>query len=388
MGMWGATALGILIGYRPPKRHTRLDHLSFWQKLGHLDLPGCGLLTAGLSLFLTGLNLGGGLYSWLNVRTISTLITGIVILISFGIYEWKGTQTGILHHDLFKGGKAQGRTFAVCLGLIFIEGVMLFSFIVFYPVMSTNLFATDPLQVAARSMPFWVCGCLSTVAWGMASTRFRTIREPLFLGYLLFTAGVVGWATIQPDDGLTQLCLGGLAGFGFGAPLILIISGVQLATPHRLIATATAVTTSSRAVAATVFTAIYSAALNSRLDTNIPKQVGAATLQAGLPASSIGAFVTALVANDRAALGAVPGVSSDIVSVGVVALKQAFADSLCVVYIIAAPFGAVACVACFFLGDLRNTMNYRVDAPVEDLHAKQHHEAHGDGHGNQRIGGA
>lgn len=221
-------------------------------------------------------------------------------------------------------------------------------------------------------MPYWVCGCLSALVWGLASTRFRTIREPLFLGYLLLTAGVVGWATIQPGDGITQLCLAGLAGFGFGAPLILIVTGVQLSTPHRLIATATAVTTSSRAVAATVFTAIYSAALNGRLDMNIPRQVSKAALQAGLPESSVADFVKALVAGDVANLQNTPGVSPAIVSAGAAALKQAFADSVRVVYLIAAPFGVLACVACCFLGDLRKTMNYRVDAPIENLHAKHH----------------
>lgn len=135
MGLWGATAIGIFAGYRPPKRHTRLDHLSFLQKIGKIDLPGCGLLTTGLTLFLTGLNLGGGLFSWTNSRVLGTLITGIIILGCFGVYEWKGTKIGILHHDLFRGGKAAGRTFAICVGLIFIEGILLFSYIIFYPVL-------------------------------------------------------------------------------------------------------------------------------------------------------------------------------------------------------------------------------------------------------------
>ena len=135
MALWGMTAIGIFLGYRPPKRHTRLDHLSFWQKIGKLDLIGFGLLTIGLTLFLTGLNLGGGLFTWTNSRVLATLIIGIVILISFGVYEWKGTKTGILHHDLFRGGKAAGRTFAICVALIFIEGILLFSYIIFYPVL-------------------------------------------------------------------------------------------------------------------------------------------------------------------------------------------------------------------------------------------------------------
>ena len=134
MGVWIATLAGVVVGYRPPKRHTRLDHLSWLQKVGHLDLVGFSLLTPGLTLLLVGLNLGGGLYSWTNARVLGTLIAGIVILTAFGLYEWKGTSTGIMHHDLFRGGKDSGRNFAICQLLIFIEGIMLFSIVIFYPV--------------------------------------------------------------------------------------------------------------------------------------------------------------------------------------------------------------------------------------------------------------
>ena len=214
---------------------------------------------------------------------------------------------------------------------------------------------------------------ISTLMWGYWSTRFRTIRAPLFTGFLLFTVGIIGLATIEPGDSINSLIFAALAGFGFGAPLILIISGVQLSTPHHLIATATAVTTSSRAVAATVFTAIYAAGFTTRLDQKLSSYIAKAAIRAGLPASSLKAFIGALTSNDAAALAKVPGVNPAIIQPSVAALKQAFADSLRVVYIIAAPFGVVACIACLFLGDMHKTMNYRVDAPVEDLTAKHHH---------------
>lgn len=226
----------------------------------------------------------------------------------------------------------------------------------------------------ARAQSYWIAGLFGTIIWGFASTRFRTIRSPLFVGYVIFTAGIVGMATIQPGDSTNLIAFAGLAGLGFGSPLILIITGVQLSTPHSLIATATAVTTSSRAVAATVFTAIYAATLTTGLDEKLPAYIARAAAQAGLPVESIPAFVGALATNDAEALGQIPGVSPSIIDSGVRALQQAFADSLRNIYIIAAAFGVVACVACLFLGDMRKTMNYHVDAPVEDLHAKHHQQ--------------
>ncbi|OKL59548.1 hypothetical protein UA08_05366 [Talaromyces atroroseus] len=372
MALWGVTAIGIFFGYRPPKRHTRLDHLSFWQKLTRLDLPGFFLLAAGLSLFLVALNLGGGLFSWTNARVLSLLVIGLVTLIGFGVYEWKGTTTGILHHGLFQGSKPGGRTFSICIFLMVIEGILLFSYVLFYPIMTSEFFEKDPFLLTVRGLPFWVVSGLSTAVWGYWSMRFRTIRTPLFAGFLIYTGGLVGLATIQPRDDLRCLIFAGLAGLGFGAPLVLIVAGVQLSTPHHLIATATAVTTSARAVGATVFTAIFSAAYASGLDVKLPTEIASAVTKTGLAADQVSAFISALTAQDTAALAAIPGVNSTIVDAGMVAMKQAYADALHIVYYIAIPFGAAACLACFFLEDLRAAMNYRVDAPVENLTAKRH----------------
>lgn len=82
----------------------------------------------GVTLLLTGLSLGGNPYPWSDARVLATLVSGIVVMTAFGIYEWKGTSRGILHHELFVM-----RTFPLCIALIFIEGILLFTIIVFYP---------------------------------------------------------------------------------------------------------------------------------------------------------------------------------------------------------------------------------------------------------------
>lgn len=135
MALWGVTALGIQAGYQPPKRHTRYDHPSLWQKIGHIDLVGFLLFAAGLSLFLVGLSLGGSQYTWTSGLVLGTMASGLAILLCLGLYEWKGTSQGFLHHDLFRGRDGLGRTFAIAAWLLFIEGVMLFSYIAFFPIL-------------------------------------------------------------------------------------------------------------------------------------------------------------------------------------------------------------------------------------------------------------
>ena len=177
-------------------------------------------------------------------------------------------------------------------------------------------------------------------------------------------------ATVQPTQSANPVAFSGLAGAGFGFLIVLIVTSVQLGTPHHLIATATAVTVSCRAVGATVFTTIYAAAFGDRFKIKLPAYVAEAALQAGLAPTSVKPFVEALAVGNTPALSTIPGINPQIIGAGVVALKQAFADSIRVIYIIAAPFGIVACIACLFLGDVKKTMNYKVDAPLEEMKAK------------------
>lgn len=135
-----------------------------------------------------------------------------------------------------------------------------------------------------------------------------------------------------------------MAGVSFGAPLILIIAAVQLSTPHHLIATATAVVTSSRTIAASSFTAMYGAALNSGIAEKLPSYVAGAAIKAGLPEASVPAFVGAIATQDMAVIPTIPGSRPEIIGAGVAAAQQALADSFRVIYMIAAPFGALGVI--------------------------------------------
>lgn len=224
--------------------------------------------------------------------------------------------------------------------------------------------------IVAHLVPFYATALVSTVVWGYISTKLRSIRETMFAGFVIFTAGIAALATLQLDSSTNSVIFGGLAGIGFGAPIVLINAGVQLIAPHHLIATATAVTLATRAVGATIFTTFFSLAFSNGLTRKMPEYIARAATGLGLPVSSLPAFIAALLTSDQAALAKVPGATGPIVTAAITASKQAFLDSIRVVYIMAAPFGVVACIGSLFLGNVGKTMNYHVEAPVEELHAK------------------
>ena len=127
---------------------------------------------------------------------------------------------------------------------------------------------------------------------------------------------------------------------------------------------------SARAVAGTMFIVGFGAALNDRLKTRLGAYIAAGGAKAGLPATSPPDFSSTLLGTHPTAVGQVAGVTPAIIAGGLAGMRQAFADSPRVIWNIVTPFGAVACIACLFTGHLRKTMNYRVDALAEKLHAR------------------
>jgi hypothetical protein len=208
------------------------------------------------------------------------------------------------------------------------------------------------------------------VFFGYVGVMLRSVREALTGGFLVALVGTVGMATIQPGQSASSLVFVSLAGFGTAAVLSQAIAGVQLASPHKHLATATAVAVTSRAISSTSFTSIYSAVVTQKLGSYIPSYVTTAVTSAGLPAASVPGFILALTGGHSDQLASVPDVSESIIQAGVESLRQAYADALRYPFIIAAPFVLLAAVSSWFIADLKDIMTYHVDAPVEKLQAK------------------
>lgn len=217
---------------------------------------------------------------------------------------------------------------------------------------------------------YFVSVAVGTPVFGYVGVKLRSIRETLTAGHVICLIGSIGMCTIQPGQNASSLVFVALSGFGTAAVLSQAIAGVQLVSPHRHLATATAVAVIARAVSSSSFTSIYSAVVNDKLGVYIPEYVANAVVAAGLPVESVPDFILALTGPQPDAIALVPGVSESIINAGVQSLRQAYADGLRYPFILATPFIFLAAVASWFITDLRAIMNYHVDAPVEKLNAK------------------
>lgn len=85
--------LFILPSKPPPKKHTGE---SFMQRVKQFDPVGTALLLPGLVLLLLALQWGGNGYAWGSTRVVVSLVLGLVLLVTFGIYQMWAGDNGIV----------------------------------------------------------------------------------------------------------------------------------------------------------------------------------------------------------------------------------------------------------------------------------------------------
>lgn len=116
----------------------------------------------------------------------------------------------------------------------------------------------------------------------------------------------------------------------------------------------TGVGATMRGVVATLGSTIYVVVLQNRLATTIPHEVPAALVKAGLPVSSIPAFIKTL---STGTFATVPGVTTTIISAGEMAYKQAQVLAYRTVFLTTLAFSGPILILSFFYPNFDNKMS-------------------------------
>lgn len=170
-------------------------------------------------------------------------------------------------------------------------------------------------------------------------------------------------AVITPDQPVTAVVLGSLAGLGVGGVLVPAATVAITVTPDTTIATCVALSLSIRAIGGGIGYAVYFNVFKNKLTHNLPKYIAEYAIKAGLPISAAETFVlTFLGAPDK--IASVPGVTPAVIQGGVIGTRWAYAESLKWVWITSIPFGVIAIIACVLIGNVTKYMTNRVAATL------------------------
>ena len=120
-----------------------------------------------------------------------------------------------------------------------------------------------------------------------------------------------------------------------------------------------------RTLVSTIAQVIYTAILSNRLDQTIPREVPAALVSAGLPASSVASFLAAIGLGTPAAFAKVQGLTPAIEAVGLRAYKVASSHAYQTVFYSTIAF-SVVCILCALLTP--NVDDRMTDKVIVQLH--------------------
>ena len=89
-----ATSVGLFAFYWPKKR-SDYPRMSFKEILWAIDPIGSLLFITSVTLLLLALDWAGGAFGWSDPHVAAPLAIGLVLLLLFCVYEWKGRTDGM-----------------------------------------------------------------------------------------------------------------------------------------------------------------------------------------------------------------------------------------------------------------------------------------------------
>jgi hypothetical protein len=95
---------------------------------------------------------GGYTHSWKSGYILAQLILGILLLISWVIWEWKFAKYPMIPAAMFSGQKIVGLAFFIA----FVAGLNFYSLINFFPLTFSAVYNPDPVQIGLKGLGYGV----------------------------------------------------------------------------------------------------------------------------------------------------------------------------------------------------------------------------------------
>ncbi|CAK7242006.1 MAG: hypothetical protein STHCBS139747_003480 [Sporothrix thermara] len=361
VGINAATTLLFVCFYHPPTfrmKHAAASKAAF---VRHFDYLGVVLVTLGLLLFLMGISWGGTLHPWRSAAVIVTIVLGALVLAAFVLWETYGRpREPMMPVHVFRR-----RGWNVTILLWALGAATYYANAILWPGMVAVLYGPGH---ASRMWAGWMscipgCGILAG-EFCAAGFRRRTniqIMVVVPLGGVLLGC----LATSSPDTAVRSAALIFFASFfiGWNELLNSTVSTISI-DDQREIGTYAGTGGSARSLISTVCSVIYQTVLANRLAHTVPARVPPAVLAAGLPATSVDAFLAAVETGTDAAYAAVAGLTPAIQAAGVRAYQEATSAAYKTVFLTTIAFSGLSVVLSFFAPNVDHLLTKSVNITV------------------------
>ncbi|RDW74226.1 hypothetical protein BP5796_07668 [Coleophoma crateriformis] len=355
----GLGTIGLFFTYFPESQ-TPIVRPGWVATARKIDYVGAVLSITGITLFLVALQSGGYSHPWDTIYVLSILIIGLALIVVWILWEWKFAKFPMVPGRIFQGQKIMGMAFCTA----FVAGMNFYSLLNFFPLTFSNVYEPDPVQVGLKGLGYGFSVTLGASIGNVALSLWKGHnREILVVSCVIMTVFSGALACITPDNPKLATALGTISGFGVGGVLLPAATIAITVSPDELIATVVALALSIRVIGGSIGFTIYYNVFTSKLTPLLPEYVMRYASGAGLPASSLANFTTAYLSSPTMAQN-ITGVTPEIFAAASLGSRWAYSEALKMVWYISIPFGVLATIASFLIGNIELYMTNRIAAHI------------------------
>ncbi|KKY19743.1 putative mfs drug transporter [Phaeomoniella chlamydospora] len=230
-------------------------------KFQGVDFFGAFLALAGSSVLVLGLTWAGGQYDWDSAHVIVTFSVGILVFISFFIWQWKGTVIPLVPLHIFRSKVVNGASITM-----FINGWNFVVQIYYIPTFYQLVYGYSATKAATLLLPITVIQTFSSTFSGLIVTWTGRYRENILVGWAAWAVGLGLFSTLNENSGLgKQIGFAILTGFGVGQTLQPSLVAIQAGVERRDMAVVTSWRNFIRNLGATIGLAVAGTIMNNTL---------------------------------------------------------------------------------------------------------------------------
>ncbi|KAH7029838.1 fungal trichothecene efflux pump [Microdochium trichocladiopsis] len=331
----GLAIICLYMFYHPPTFELLHERKTKRQLMKELDYVGLFLWTAGLTLFLMGVSLGGTIYPWKSAAPITTILLGVALIAGLVVWEMKANLRYPAIPIKFFGNR--GFMALVCCATV--ASMFYYSAVLIWPQQIQALFTSDINYAGWLSCTVASSTALGQIVAGFVIKWVGNVRYWIIFSSFAMVGFVAALAALTPASKDLGVALTMLGPFFVGIIELLSLALAPLFCDPADIGLASGLLASIRSAGGSVAVAVYSSVLANRVAIEIPNAVIPAVINAGFPADKAPALASAVVAKSYATF---PGVNSAVTAAIASVLPSAYAAAFKVVYLVSLAFGAIA----------------------------------------------
>ncbi|OXG16048.1 major facilitator superfamily transporter [Cryptococcus neoformans Tu259-1] len=223
-GGFAATAVVFLLPARDPEHADAAPpDRTVLGKLRRLDWLGTGLIFCAITCLLLALAWGGNQYTWNNWRIPFLFTLGGLLVIAFGIWQWRYDKYALIPLSILKN-----RTVLACSGAIFFFMLAMLGGTYQLPLFYQAGRGHSPEKSGVDIIAFMLATCVAILISGGLTTKFGRYYPFLLIGPPFAAVGFGLLYTIDVNTSNAKI-IGYqiLAGFGIGLSFQNILVAVQ-----------------------------------------------------------------------------------------------------------------------------------------------------------------